>query len=406
MCIIALSVKLALYSQLVRNMKFTVDQSILNDVLTQASKAIPAKALHPVLTCFLVEVESTQEIVSITGFNLSLSIAITFKASVLKGGTTAVPAQLLMDIVSRLPDGELTFEVAELMTVLTSSSGSYEVRGMCPDEYPEIPAGSNTIQRIVFDPERLAVGIKNTLFAASTDEAKQVLNGVHLQLHDKKLELAATDGHRLGATTIFSEDLPAESEFAATIPLRAMKELERLLYKRTEPVILDFSSEQLLVEVEAGDRRTRMTARCLQGDYPNYKQLIPSEFQRKLVIDRKLLLASIERVSVFAIGKVFCCIFAVSGGEDQQINLSTEAQDIGFGRETIPAQVLFDDDVTFGFNIKYLLDILRTAQSNEIELCANAVLAPVVFRPVGDENVIFLMMPTQLRRGNNESTKA
>lgn len=384
-------------------MKFTIDQSVLNEVLVQVGKAVPAKGTHPVLTCFRIEAEASQDYLGVTGFDLAMSVKTELRANVIRGGVAAIPAKLLLDIVSRLPKSELTLETdSEFLTVLTSSSGSYEVRGMNPEEYPSLPEIATT-QKLKFDPQKLVDGIKSTLFAVSPDEAKQVLNGVHFKIYGETLDLAATDGHRLGVVSIASENAIEDSEFSATIPLRAMRELEKLLFRRTEPVVIDFSSEQVFVEIQSENGRTRLTGRTLQGAYPDYRVLIPPTFKLNVTVDRKALLGSIERISVFATDKKIACVFAVSEG-DQRIAISTETQEIGCGREAIDAQVT-GEDTTFGFNIRYLLDILRTAQSNEIELHANAPLAPVVFKPVGEDNTIFLMMPIQLRGGNNESTK-
>jgi DNA polymerase-3 subunit beta len=386
-------------------MKFTINQSVLSEVLVQVSKAVPVKATHPVLTCFRIEAEASQGALAVTGFDLAMGVKTELSANVIRGGTAAIPAKLLLDIVSRLPQGELTLETdSEFLSVLTSSSGSYEVRGMNPKEYPDLPEISAT-QQIKFDPQTLVDGIKNTLFAVSPDEAKQVLHGVHFKIQGKILDLAATDGHRLSVVSIASEDLTEDSVFSATIPLRVMRELEKLLQRRTEPVAIHFSSEQVFVEIKNEDRKTRLTGRTLSGEYPRYRELIPPVFKLKLIVDRKSLLGSIERISVFAADKKdFACVFAVSEA-DQRIALSTETQEIGHGREAIDVQVV-GTDTTFAFNIRYLLDILRTAQSNEIVLHANNPLSPVVFRPVGADGTIFLMMPKQLSGGNNESTKA
>lgn len=385
-------------------MKFTIDQSLLNEVLVQVGKAVPAKGAHPVLTCFLIEAEATQSYLGVTGFDLAMSIKTELHASVIRGGVAAIPAKLLLDIVSRLPQGALTVETdGEFLTVLTSSSGSYEVRGMNPEEYSELPEIEAT-QRLKFDPQKLVDSIKNTLFAVSPDEAKQVLNGVHIKIQGQKLDFAATDGHRLSVVSIATEDLTEDSEFSATIPLRVMRELEKLLHRRTEPVVIHFSSDLVFVEINSENFRTRLTGRTLQGVYPDYRVLIPPSFTLKVTVDRKALLGSIERVSVFGDDKKFACVFAVSEG-DRCIAIATEMRDIGHGREMLDVQVV-GTDTTFGFNIRYLLDILRTAQSEAIELHANTPLAPVVFKPVGEDNIIFLMMPTQLRGGNNESTKA
>lgn len=377
-------------------MKFTIDQSILNDVLVQVGKAIPAKALHPVLTCFRIEAEASQNALAVTGFDLAMSVKTELSANVIRGGSATIPAKLLLDIVSRLPQSELTIETDDdFLTVLTSSSGSYEVRGMNPEEYPELPEISAS-QQLKLDPQKLIDAIKSTLFAVSPDEAKQVLNGVHLNIQGEDLEFAATDGHRLSVVSIASEDLIEDSAFSATIPLRVMRELEKLLQRHTEPVAIHFSSEQVFIEIKTENRRTQLTGRTLHGVYPQYRVLIPEEFKLKVTMDRKSLLGSIERISVFAADKKdFGCIFAVSEG-DQRIALATETQEIGHGRETIDGQVV-GSDTTFVFNIKYLLDVLRTAQSDNIELHANDPLAPVVFRPVGSADTTFLMMPKRLK---------
>lgn len=376
-------------------MKFTISQSVLGEVLVQASKAVPAKGTHPVLTCFQIEAEATQSKLAVTGFDLAMGIKVEFGANVIRGGVAAIPAKLLLDIVSRLPQGELTIETdSEFLTVLTSASGSYEVRGMNPEEYPELPEISAT-QQIKLDPQKLVDAIKNTLFAVSPDEAKQVLNGVHLNIQGKSLDFAATDGHRLSVVQIASEDLDENSAFSATIPLRVMRELEKLLQRRTEPVAIHFSSEQVFVELKTEDRRTRLTGRTLQGAYPAYRTLIPSAFRLKVTVDRKAVLGSVERISVFGDDKKIACVFAISEA-DQRVAIATETQPNGHGREVIDLQVV-GPDTAFAFNIKYLLDILRTAQSNEIELHANDPLAPVVFKPVGSDDTIFLMMPTRSR---------
>jgi len=387
-------------------MQFRTNQSTFDEILSLTNRAIPSKATHPVLSCFLIEADATQDAVSVTGFDLGMGINATFSAIVEKGGTCAVPAKLLLDIVSRLPEGEIVFKVSDLLLTLTNSSGNYAVRTMEPDEYPELPdISENPLWQIEFNPEGLAAGIRNTAFAASTDEAKQVLSGIHLKVSGGYLELAATDGHRLSLTSVMSGDASdgEGTEFKATIPLRAMREVERLLQRCSDPIVLNFSEDQVLLRTKGDGKTATIVARTLQGAYPNYPDLIPPVFTQKILVDRKRLLASVERINVFALGKSPACLFAISE-EDQCISLSSQTQDIGNGRESIAAQVT-GTDITFGFNIKYLLDILKAGNSPEIELHANSAFAPVVFKPLGGANVTFLMMPVQLRGGNNESTR-
>jgi DNA polymerase-3 subunit beta len=333
----------------------------------------------------------------LTAFDLSLGIRTSFAAEVTGGGSFTIPAKLLNDIVSRLPDGEITLEdeAGETVAYLTCSSGSYQVRGMGPEEFPELPAiEAGTILKL--PPEALIEGLKGTLFATSPDEAKQVLAGVHLKVLQDCLEFAATDGHRLAVVQTANEKgegEETEEEFEVTVPAKALREVERMLVMRqwTEPVTLHF--EQGQVVFEWADQR--LTTRTLEGQYPAYRQLIPPSFERQITLERRSLLAAVERIAVFADQKnniLKCSI----DEENQEITLSVDAKDVGCGKESMPAQIS-GDSIDIAFNVKYLIDILKTAQSPEIQLQLNGALAPVIFQPLGGVNATFLVMPVQLR---------
>lgn len=376
-------------------MKFTCDQSVLNENLSLANRAVPSRATHPVLTCILLEAEATQNTISLTGFDLSLGVNATFTANVERGGWSAIPAKLLGEIVSKLPKGEITLEDdADLTISLTSSSGTYRIRCMNAEEFPALPEITDGTQ-VTLNPTELRAGLQNTLFAVATDEAKQVLNGVHFTISETVLEFASTDGHRLAMVTIANEGV-MDVSLNVTVPLKALIEVEKILHKTTEPVIISISEEQLVLTVnEPNQSRKRITTRTLVGRYPDYRVLIPSTFERKIIVDRRLLLATIERISVYSIKPTDPCKCIISA-DVQELILLSDAKEIGDCKEAISAQIS-GESLEMAFNIKYLLDILRVAISSEIEICLNGALTPVVFKPVGDVTTSFLVMPVQLR---------
>ena len=376
-------------------MKFTCDQSVLSETLGLVNRAVPSRAIHPVLTCILVNAEASQNIISLTSFDLSLGVNVTFAANVERGGTAAIPAKLLSEIVSKLPKGEVTLEDDADSTIsLTSSSGTYRVRCMNAEEFPALPEITDGTQ-VTLNPTELRAGLQNTLFAVASDEAKQVLNGVHFAINESILEFASTDGHRLAMVTIANEGI-TDVSLNVTVPLKALVEVEKILQKTTEPVTINFSEEQLILTVnELNQSRKRITTRTLVGKYPDYHVLIPPTFERKIIVDRRLLLSTIERISVYSTKPADPCKCIIST-DTQELILSIDAKDIGDCKEAIPAQVS-GENLEMAFNIKYLLDILRVAISSEIEICVNGALTPVVFKPIGDVTTSFLIMPMQLR---------
>jgi len=386
-------------------MKLICTQNDLNSNLSLVSRAVPSRPTHPILSnVLLVANEETQK-VSLTAFDLSLGIRTSFAAQVEEGGTFTLPAKLLNDIISRLPDGEITLDdnAGEAIATITSASGKYTVRGMGPEEFPELPeieAG----EVINLPPEALIAGLKGTLFATSPDETKQVLTGVHLKVQQDSLEFAATDGHRLAVveTAKFTEKESEESNsepadstviFQLTVPARALREIEKMVAmgQGTESVVLHLDQGQIIFEwVDQ-----RLTTRTLEGQYPNYRQLLPRTFERLITLERKSLLAAVERIAVLADQKnniLKCSINA----DNQEVTLSVDAKDVGSGTESMPAQVS-GESIDIAFNVKYLIDILKTAASSEIQMQLNDATAPVIIKPLGGVNATFLVMPVQLR---------
>lgn len=386
-------------------MKLVCTQSDLSTHLSLTSRAVPSRPTHPVLANVLLQADAENNQVSLTAFDLSLGIRTSFTAEVLHPGTIAIPAKLLNDITARLPEGEITLEDESAtgdtlggegsIVTLTPKSGRYQVRAMGAEEFPELPVIENA-QALHILAGALIEGLRGSLFATSADETKQVLTGVHLTVQQDTLEFAATDGHRLAVvqTTNESSDTNTETQLEVTVPARALRELERMLAhnnSQEEPVALYFDQGQVVFEWQ----NQRLTSRTLEGQYPAYYQLIPRQFQRELTLDRKQFLSALERIAVFADQKNNVVKVSVDS-EAQEITISCEAQDVGNGRELMPAQIL-GEDIDIAFNIKYLMEGLKALPSTEIKMQLNGNLTPVIFTPLGGLKMTYLAMPVQLR---------
>ena len=384
-------------------MKVVCSQSELNAALQLVSRAVATRPTHPVLANVLLTADAGSNRLSLTGFDLNLGIQTSLGASVETSGAITLPSRLLGEIVSRLAsDSPITLATEESgeQVQLTSLSGSYQMRGMPADDYPELPVVESGMA-LKLAPAGLVQALKGTLFASSADEAKQLLTGVHLRFNDRTLEAAATDGHRLAVLQVEdvldndseSDDGPRE-EFAVTLPARSLREVERLVsaWRSEEPVSLFCDRGQVVFL--AADQM--VTSRTLEGTYPSYGQLIPDGFTRTLALDRRSLIAALERIAVLADQHNNVVKFS-SQPEDSVVLISADAQDVGSGSESLPA-TLTGDAVQIAFNVRYLLDGLKSMMSDRVVLHCNAPTTPAVIRSEDEtEAFTYLVMPVQIR---------
>ncbi|MCZ2202562.1 DNA polymerase III subunit beta [Cylindrospermopsis raciborskii] len=381
-------------------MKLICSQSDLSTNLALVSRAVPSRPTHPILANVLLQADENTNQVSLTAFDLSLGIRTSFTAEVIEGGAIALPAKILVDITSRLPEGDITLDdqtggskAEGINFILKPKNGKYELRSMGAEEFPELPLieNSNAIQLTT---AALVEGLKGSLFATSSDETKQVLTGVHLTVKQDVLEFAATDGHRLAVLeTINERPLENDEQLEVTVPARALRELQRMLnHSASEEAVSLYLDEGQIVFAW---QNQRLTSRTLEGQYPSYRQLIPRQFERQLVLERKQFISTLERIAILADQKNNIVKISINTG-DQEITLSCEAQDVGNATELMPAQIS-GEDIVIAFNVKYLLEGLKELPSTEIQMHLNQSLTPVIFTPLGGLKMTYLAMPVQLR---------
>jgi DNA polymerase-3 subunit beta len=315
-------------------------------------------------------------------------------------GAITLPARLLGEIVSRLSaDSPITLASPEgtEQVELTSLSGSYQMRGMPAEDFPDLPLVQSG-QPIRLEAEALVKGLRATLFASSGDEAKQLLTGVHLRLDAEGLECAATDGHRLAVLRLAHGAQASEADgerepFAVTVPARSLRELERLLSGRQseEPLAL-FCDRGQVVFLWADQV---LTSRSLDGTYPNYRQLIPESFSRTIQVDRRALIAGLERVAVLADQHNNVVKLSTEAGSGQLL-IQADAQDVGSGSEALAAEIN-GEPIEIAFNVRYLLDGLKAMAADQVVLHCNAPTTPAVLRAADDGAFTYLVMPVQIR---------
>lgn len=396
-------------------MKLTCSQDALNSNLQCVSRAVAARPTHPVLANVLLTADQGTGKVSLTGFDLSLGIQTTFTAAVEQSGAITLPSRLLADIVSRLSaDSPLSLQApgsdasseeggGSLAFQLTARTGAYTVRGMPAADFPELPMAQSPVA-IPLSAQSLRDGLARTLFASSSDEAKQILMGVHLVVSPASLEFAATDGHRLAvvrqphgnsAPDPASDTVQQEESFAVTIPARSLRELEHLLSTRKTDETIDLYHDQGQVVFLRADQV--VTSRTLDGMYPKYNQLVPDTFSRSFTVGRLPIVTALERVAVLADQQNSVVKLSVATSE-RQLRICAEVQDVGRGDESVPLVGGEGSDMDVAFNVRYLLDGLKVIPTPEVTFQMNNPTNPVVLRPHGgDVQFTYLVMPVQIR---------
>ena len=288
-------------------MKLNCSQSELNIALQLVSRAVSNRPTHPVLANVLLAADEVTGKLRLTGFDLSLGIQTSISASIESSGAITLPAKLFGEIVSKLSNDSpliLTSDETSQQVDLTSKSGTYQVRGLLSDDFPDLPlVESGTSLKL--NPLLLSNAIKSTLFASSTDDAKQLLTGVNLTFDGYGIESAATDGHRLAVlnlNNIISDSKEIDSstnfeKFSITLPSKSLREVEKFLSTCdiSQPINFFIDKGQVVfISVE-----DIITIRALEGSYPNYSQLLPDTFENELEFDirHKLLRELTPRAS-------------------------------------------------------------------------------------------------------------
>lgn len=359
-------------------MKIFCQQKVLSAAVALASRAVSSRPVHPVLGN--LKLDAGDGVLTITGFDLSTLVSVEVPASCNPGSWT-VSAKMFGDIVNRLPAGDVCLELIDEAIAITAQGCKFTVRGISSDDYPTIPVVEG--EDIVFPSNLLREAIRTVAFAASSDETKQVLTGVHIKGDGSSLELAATDGHRLAIHRLEF----AAPEIAVTIPARALMEIDKLVEGQDE-VNLRLGEQQVTFSVPG----RQLICRVLAGGFPAYRQLVPVQFANVATIDRQPLYETLNRLSVLSDKNN---LIKISFDKDSLIAMVEDA-DLGSGQESLSCQ-LSGTPTHLGLNSKYLIDALKHTPGQSATVRFNEPTQPVVINPLGGQDIVHLVMPVTLR---------
>ena len=375
-------------------MKLTIGQTELAKLLEITRHAVPTRPINPSLANLLLVCDRPKEQLTITAFDLRLGIRATCRCNVESGGKIALPAKLLSEVVSHLPQGDITFEIDSNKVILAHSCGKCQIQTLDAQEFPALPLVDGI--PVEMSLAKLQQLIKATLFAASRDETKQVIAGVHFQFSASGIDAAATDGHQLAVASSLSGTSTDIEPVEATIPYQTLVELEKLLGNVSTPSNCTITIGKAIAAFDLPN--VRVTTRLLEGQYPPYATLIPQQFDYQFTLERKSFDAALKRVAIVAENQNNTAKI-VFDTKNQSATISTQSHDVGGAVESvlIGANSASEDKFYIGFNLKYLINALKYISTNEIIIKANRPTTPVIITPVnGNLDQLVLVMPLDL----------
>ncbi|MGZ5307581.1 MAG: DNA polymerase III subunit beta [Solirubrobacterales bacterium] len=365
-------------------MKITAQRQPFLDALQVVSRAVSTRAALQALTGILLDIKNGALRLRATDMELGLEVSV--EAEISGEGSAVLPGRLLVDVVRSLPEGEIGLELraAERDVEITAGSSSFHLRTLSAADFPALPAAEGEALELPAEPLRAT--INRVASAASRDEARPVLTGILLKIEGSELTMVATDSYRLAVKR--TELDGAAEEIEANVPARALRELARLSEDDEQQAVqVNLSRNQALFRIGG----VSLSSRLIDGQFPNYRQLLPESFEHEVKLDRVELLEVVRRVAQVA-QRNAALRLAFSPGE---LVVSAETPDLGDAREAIP--VSFEGEpIEIGFNPEFVRDGLESLDSEQLVLKLISPLRPGLIEPADADDFSYLVMPIRL----------
>jgi DNA polymerase-3 subunit beta len=373
-------------------MKFKINRDHFSNGLQQVLNVVGSRATMPILSNVLIEAE--KENISLTTTNLDLGIRCKIKAEVKETGSVTLPVKRLATIIRELPNVDVSLDSSPNHQVkLTSGGSQFRIMGIGKDEFPPLPDFGED-KSFSLEQTELVNMLKSVAYAQSADETRYILNGVYLNFHDGKLSLVATDGRRLA---LISKELefPAANSGSIILPAKTVTELLRLLDKGARMKI-SFNERRAAFQI-ATEKDTSglieniyLFSKVVEGNYPNYQQVIPKETHQRIKLERELFLQCVHRAALVCSEKSNSVKIKLSSN---LLEITAASPDFGESHEAM-AISYSGPDLQVAFNPQFILDPLRALTKDEVFFELKDEVSPGVFKTL--ESFICVIMPVRL----------
>ena len=363
-------------------MKFSVTKEKLLECLQQVQNVVSTRTTLPILSNVLLQTNGSE--VRLTTTDLDVGVRGSFEAQIEKEGATTLPARRLFTIIRELPSSEIQFDVdGKNAASIRSGQSFFKILGLPEEEFPPLPKFDDS-KVVTIRQKDLRDGLRKTSYAISTDETRYVLNGVLFSFKDNKLTLVATDGRRLAMLDIDLE-FPRSHEADIIVPTKAVTELQRLLTDDGD-VRVSVGGGQIAFDLN----NSLLVSKLIEGNYPNYRQVIPGEMKERVTLERETFLNSLRRVSLLASDKSNSIKLNFS---KNNIDITANTPEVGEAKESLPVAYK-GREFSIAFNPEFLMAPLRNLAEDEIFLDLIDEMSPGVIKI--QSPFLYVLMPMRI----------
>ena len=370
-------------------MKFICEREKLLKAINSVVRGVASKTTMPILEGILIQTNDNE--IKLTTYDLEIRIEYVIESEVEEQGNTVVNAIMFSEIIRKLPDTQISITLNENNLLVIECEGSlYKLATMNPEEFPELPK-INIESSIQLDQKTLKSMIRKTIFAVSIEENRPIFTGCLFAINDNKLNVVAVDGFRLAWTSNFLEN--KSSDFKAVIPGKTLNEVNKIILDSYDFIKIGVSKNQALFEME----NCKIVTRLLDGEFLNYKSVIPQNWETRIRVNRRDIQECFERVSLISasstekekkypvkinieVGKITISCTNQTGDAKEELFIETEGKDL-----------------EAGFNPKYFLDALKVIDDEEIFINFGTSISPCIIKPIENEDYTYMILPIRMK---------
>lgn len=368
-------------------MKFKCNQTVLTKALNIVSKAVTSRTTIPILRGILLEVTDEGKM-KMSASDLDITIEETIEIEEGEKGSVVVQSKLFGDIIRKLPNAMVSVEVQDGNVIIKCMNSEFSIIGLDADEFPNIKNIEDNQEFITFDKSILKEMIRKTSFAASVDESKGVITGILIELLHDEINMVAIDGYRMAITR---EAMINPTEKNVIISAKIMNEISKILS--------DAGDDEEKVKLLLNEKRAifvignvKVILRLLDGEFIRYKDVLPKDNKIKVKVNRGDLMESIERASLLSKeGKNNLIKFSI---KDTIVTITSKSEEGAVREEVIVSKD--GDDLDIGFNAKYVLDVLKSIDDEEVYMLFNTSITPCLVEPVEGNRFEYLILPVRI----------
>jgi len=368
-------------------MNLTISKEQLMTGLQAVQNVVSTRTTLPILSNVMLKADADR--LELTATDLDVTITCSVEAKVKKPGASTVPVKKLFGIIRELPAAEIELQVDE-KNVCTIQAGSsfYKINGLGAEEFPPAPKFKDD-KKVVLQQETVRGMLKKTSFAMSADESRYVLNGIFISLKDHKMTMVATDGRRL-ALVDEEVDINEASHGEFIVPAKAVNELNRLLTDKGEVEVRYAENQASFHLKDEKGLSVHMVTKLIEGNYPNYRQVIPSETKERIALGREEIMQALRRAEIMTSEKSNSV--KMSFGKNK-LEITANSPEVGEAKETVAINYK-GPEMAIAFNPKYMIDPLSALANDEVFMELIDELSPGVLKINGP--FLYVVMPMRL----------